>query len=223
MKETRHTFRIRFSLSVASLVFTGLLLVGSEERSAIATDDTPSVVRVEEDWELVIAVPDSNSIAPQVTCTISPNGSVSSLHATFDINHHSQPDFIAGGLQLQTWNEEWPLMSHNFPEQHVISSDNDIITWTQVMAHSDGSIVFEILNGHSTTWGHFGGQGYLHATASTSLSNLNGYDPNTSTSNSGVAYAANRVTSLTLKRIRWFLSTGDVVEDSNPRVVHHKD
>ncbi|MBI2480844.1 MAG: hypothetical protein HYV60_20120 [Planctomycetia bacterium] len=59
-----------------------------------------TVVRIEEDWELVVASPDSNSTAPQVSCTISPLSHVDSIHAAFELNHQSQPEFSAGGLQL---------------------------------------------------------------------------------------------------------------------------
>ena len=46
-----------------------------------AKGDLPEVVRVEEDWELVVGTPDANSDAPQVTCVISPTGDVDDVHA----------------------------------------------------------------------------------------------------------------------------------------------
>ncbi len=179
-----------------------------------------SVVAIEEDWELVVATPDSNSTAPQVSCTISPLSHVNALHATFELNHQSQPDFTAGGLQLQIWNDEQPISSRKFPNSSVLATDNETVRWTQALRLDDDTLTFEITDGTSTTWGNFGGQGYLKASLTTDLKNLNGYDPDVSVTNSGVAYAGNRVTALVLKRVRATLATGEVIEDTTPRVVH---
>ncbi len=57
----------------------------------------------------------------------------------------------------------------------------------------------------------------------TTLGDLNGYTPTVSVENSGIAYAANRVQSLVLKRVRLFVSTGEVLEDTAPRTVHSQN
>jgi hypothetical protein len=87
------------------------------------------------------------------------------------------------------------------------------------MKLSGGLLTYEITDGSSTTWGAFGGQGYLKGTVATTLLNLNGYNSAVSVANSGIGYASNRVTSLTLKRIRVVTSSGDTVEDSTPKIV----
>jgi hypothetical protein len=81
-------------------------------------------------------------------------------------------------------------------------------------------LLFEITNGSSTTWGSFGGQGYLKASVPTTLANLNTYNPDVSVQNSGVSYAANRVESLTLKGVRLFLSTEEQLNDTTSRIVY---
>ncbi|MDA1049899.1 MAG: hypothetical protein O3C40_05400 [Planctomycetota bacterium] len=182
--------------------------------------DPITVVGIEEDWELVVASTDSNSAAPQVSCTISPLSHVSSLHAAFELNHQSQPEFVAGGLQLQVWNDAQPLSSRKSPISGVLSTDGEVVRWTQALVLDNGTLTFEITNGTSTTWGNFGGQGYLKASLTTNLESLNGYDPAVSVQNSGVAYAGNRVTTLVLKRVRATLATGEVLEDTEERVVH---
>ena len=179
-----------------------------------------TVVRIEEDWELVVASPDPNSTAPQVSCTISPLSHVDSFHAAFELNHQSQPEFTAGGLQLQVWNGEYPISSRKFPVAGVLSDDNESVCWTQSLALDNGTLTFEVTSGTSTTWGNFGGQGYLKASLTTDLASLNAYDPTISVQNSGVAYAGNRVTRLVLKRVRATLATGEVLEDTEERVVH---
>ena len=187
---------------------------------AQAQDSGTTIVRVEEEWELVVGEPHANSSAPQVVCVFSPLGHLQSCHATFELNHQTLPDSVAGGLQLQTWNGESPLRSRKFPNPALLAQPGETIRWTQVMEVGDGAVSFEITGGSSTTWGSFGGQGYLKASVPSYLTNLNGYDPSVSTSNSGVGYAANLVTSLVLKKIRVVTSDGQVIEDATVRVVH---
>lgn len=184
-----------------------------------ATSPTVKVIRVEEDWELILKTPDANSNAPQVTTVISPNGNVDGVYASFEVNYQGLPVFQPGGLQLQVWDGESPLDSHKFPKPDVMSTSNETITWTQSVQLSSGSLTFEIINGNSQTWGSFGGQGYLKATVGTSISNLINYSPNVSVDNSGVGFAGNRVASMTLKKVRWHLEGGTIIEDANPRSV----
>jgi len=87
------------------------------------------------------------------------------------------------------------------------------------MRLADGNLVFEVTQGTSTTWGSFGGQGYLTASLNTTLAGLNAYHPAVSVAHSRIGYAANRVQSLVLKAVRLTTSAGQVLEDTTPRVV----
>jgi len=188
-----------------------------------SAQSAPAIVRVEEDWELVVGDADPGSDAPQVTCVISPNGSVDSYHATFVVNEQSLPVYESGGLQLQLWQGEIPLTDRRFPNGAVLSTDGEVIRWTQAVELNDGNLTFEIINGTSTTWGNFGGQGYLKSSIATDLTDLNAYDPSVSVEHSGVGYAANRVVWLALRRVRAYTDTGEEVEDTTLRVVHAYD
>jgi len=66
--------------------------------------DPIDIVRVEEEWELRAGEPDADVGAPHTSCVISPFGDVSQIHAVFNLNHQTLPDFVAGGMQLQVWN-----------------------------------------------------------------------------------------------------------------------
>lgn len=179
------------------------------------------IVRIEEDWELVIGGPSPNSDAPQVTCAISPLSNMDSYYAIFVVNHHEMPSFAAGGLQLQAWNGENLLGSRRAPNQAVLATPGEIIRWTQVMEKIAGGVVgFEVIGGSSTTWGSFGGEGSMKLPITAKILNLNGYSPENSVKHSGVSYAGNRVQSLVLKRVRVYTDEGLLAEDTNPRVVH---
>lgn len=196
-----------------------LLLLGLISSLAWA-QSSQAIVRVEEDWELVIGEPDPDSVAPQVTCVISPTGHLNGLYAALELNQQSLPDFAPGGLQLQVWNGEQPLSARGFPSPSVLFEAGETVRWTQSLELVGDGLQVEIINGSSTTWGSFGGQGYLKATVSTPLTDLNAYDPAVSAADSVVSYAGNRVQSLVLKRVRVITAAGDEFEDTNPRVVY---
>ena len=87
------------------------------------------------------------------------------------------------------------------------------------MTVTNGQLKFEVIDGTSTTWGAFGNDGSLSITIPTTLTDLNFYDPEFSVDNSGVGYAAHRVQSLSLNRIRRITSEGHLLEDSHVRTV----
>ena len=178
------------------------------------------VVRVEEDWELVVGQPDPATNAPQLTCVFSPIAEVNTAYAAFDINHHSQPSYKAGGLQLQVWSNNTPLLSDNDPDGETLSTTGETITWTQSMELSAGALTVAITKGSSDTWGTFGGGGKLKATVGTSLTNLNGYSPDVSVANSGIGFASNRVQSLRIKCVRYYKANGQAFQDSTVRNVY---
>ena len=188
--------------------------------AGVACGDTPQIVRVEEDWEMVVGEPDPGSDAPQITCAISPLGNLDSWYATFELNQQSELTFEAGGLQLQVWEGEVLTVDRGYPNRSILMQTGEVIRWTQTMELQDNSLTFEITNGTSTTWGNFGGQGYLKASIPVSMTSLSSYSPDVSVGNSGVSYAGNRVESVVLKAVRYYTSTGQVIEDNTPRVAH---
>jgi hypothetical protein len=176
------------------------------------------VVRVEEDWTLVIGQPDGNLNAPQVATGMSPLGNFNSAYVVFNVNHRSQPTYVPGGLQLQLWTSDDPLLSDDDPHDEVMTTSGEKVTWTQQMTLQNGVLTVAIVNGTSQTWGAFGGGSALQASVAASFTNLNGYSPNTSIANSGVSFAPNRVQSLTLTAVRYYTSDGQVIVDNQVRV-----
>jgi hypothetical protein len=201
-----------FALLAGIACTFGLALTG-----AVAADT--DIVKVEEDWELVVKQPDLTTVSPQVTCIISPHGNADGLFAAFNLNHKSYPTWEPGGLQLQLWNGSTPMTGYNFPRNELLNTADEVVRWTQSMAVTGPLLKFEIKNGSSTTWGSFGGQGFLTASVEAAVENLNNYSPNVSTTNSGISYAANRVTSLKLLKVRAHNRLGTVVEDDDVKVV----
>jgi len=210
--------------ALRSLLPFFVLCVGSFlSNDVLASELETSIVRVEEDWELILDEPDSNSAAPQTTCVFTPDGSVNSVHATFEINYQGLPKFVAGGLRLQIWDGEIPIESQKFPNDSVMATRGEIVRWTQTMRIHNSQLVFEVTNGTSTTWGKFGGEGYLKANVNTSKLDLNNYDVAACVKNSGIGYARNQVKSLLIKKVRMYTADGRVIEDDTLRDVHVLD
>jgi hypothetical protein len=199
--------------TAAWLMCLAAAMVGAQP--AAATD----IVRVEEDWELVVSQPDANLNGPQVTCVISPL-TVDDAYCAFDINYHTQPDYSPGGLQVHVWDPKSPIVTGNLPVSGVMQQSGETVTWTQTMSLSQGSLSFAVSNGQSATWGSFDNSD-KPVSVCTSAQNLNGYDPNQSLANSGVSFASNLVTSLTLKAVRWYSADGTLLgQITTPQTVH---
>lgn len=180
------------------------------------------VARVEEDWALVVNQPDVELNGPQLTCIISPS-TVDDAYCAFDINYHTQPDYSAGGLQLHAWNPTTPIVTRDFPASGVMQQANETVTWTQRMSLSDGVLSFSVVNGQSFTWGNFGGDDE-QISVNTAVANLNAYNPEVSLENSGVSFASNLVTSLTLTAVRWYAADGTLINQVTvPQVVHPQE
>jgi hypothetical protein len=166
--------------------------------------------------------PQQGIVAPQLTAVISPQADTNSYYAVFAINHRALPDFAGGGLQLQVWRDNTAEAYTDFHNDSMLNyrEAQETISWTQAVQVNDGILTFEILNGNSQTWGQFGGGDDLRISVPTSLTDLNGYSPAVSAGNSGISYAANRVRSLTINKIRLITASGQVTEYSNLTVVY---
>jgi hypothetical protein len=170
------------------------------------------VVEIEEHWELKIGKPDTGSSSPQVSMVMSHTGHLNGPYFVFTINHHTEPNFQAGGMQVQRWNGDDLQESRPGASPVALNSIDETITWVQKLSIEESGTTFEITSGDSGTWGTFGGQGYLKATAVDGATNLNSYAIATSVDESGVSYAGNRVASLVLTKLRWVDSDGQVYE-----------
>lgn len=185
----------------------------------VRADGPPDVVKVQEDWELVIGDADTLLEAPQVVCVMAPQPADDSVYSLFELNHQNLPSYQSGGLQLQVWSGDQLLGYKDDERSELLGQAGEVITWTQEMSTQDSGLKFRVLNGGSSTWGAFAPDGSLAVDGGQGTNNLNGYSPDFSVSRSGVSYGAKRVQSFTLKRVRLYSSQGLIAEDDTPRSV----
>lgn len=196
---------------VASLVVLGLLPLGAARGQ--------DIVRVEEDWELVVGDPDVNSCGPQVVTTMSPGWDISGTYFTMEINHRSAPYWQPGGISIHRWNGEWRMASFDRSDRTIMNTDGEVVSWTQALYFEDGKLTYKIYNGTSTTWGPFGYSGWVKLQCAWDDDHLNYYTPAVSVAESGAAYAGNRIHTLKIKQIRLTLENGQTLTDNTERIV----
>lgn len=188
-------FLTTFTAATCFLVVSAL---GNEESDVIA---------VEEHWQLNVGIPDAGRNAPQVTMFMSPVEHLGGDYFSLTLNHWTYPDFIAGGYQLQRWWGSECVTARHGIKTSQLYHDDETISWVQRLSVDDGVLKFQVFNGTSNTWGKFGGYGFA-LEKSTNLTKLNAYRPGISIEQSGIGYAGNRVSSLTLQKLRWTTANG---------------
>lgn len=175
------------------------------------------VVRVEEDWQLVLNEPDDAMTSPQFHTVMSPLSNIDTSYAQVLWNYREVPDFVAGGLQLQGWNGE-QMVNSKTVRITPLSTSAETIRWTQVLEIVWGELFFDIINGQSTTWGLFGKDMRLQQYGT--VPNLNAYSPQVSVNNSCITYGSNRVTQLVITEVRYYGPWGLLYTDSTPKTVY---
>jgi hypothetical protein len=184
--------------------------------------DTASaqVTYIEEDWVVEIATPDPIEQAPQIITALSSTNRLEDVHAMFEMNHSTLPDYQAGGMSLQIWSSDTNLDYMVHPKKGNLNTPDEVITYKMTMKVSDGVIRFEIKDGHSTTWGDWGIGGF-HLSVSTEQTEFPNYSPDTSLANSKVGYAKHRVKKFSMKEVRYYNAAGQLLQtDTTERVVH---
>jgi hypothetical protein len=212
------TCRLPARSAVATLLL-GFPLASTLGLWPVRADGPPDVVKVQEDWELVIGDADTLLEAPQVVCTMAPRPADDSVYSLFELNHQNLPSYQSGGLQLQVWSGEELLGYKDDERSALLGQAGEVITWTQEMSTQHCGLKFRVLNGNSGTWGEFAPDGALAVDGGQGADDLNGYSPDFSVSRSGVSYGAKRVQSFTLKRVRLYSAQGLIAEDDTPRSV----
>ncbi len=198
---------------------SGLVAVTAGDAERTAADSTP-LTRVEEDWEMVVGEPDLPLSAPQVCTVMTPFEDETNSYVAFYVNHRLNPSAAPGGVEVQFWyggrQQSWAGQGSN----NLLHHADETVSWTQRLEVRDGSLRFEIRNGHSETWGDFGEDHSLRVSVPSTLESLPHYQSATSVNCSGVTFASDRVRSLVLRDVRGYAADGTLLfEESNPVVV----
>ena len=212
----------KYVVPVAAWLAAAAWWVASGERTA-ADDLVPpslsAVVRIEEDWELIVGDPAIDRAAPQVSTQMARSTSASRF-CNFHLNSLDIPNYKQGGLQLQVWHGQDSIGVTNGVSSDVLNTSGERLTWTQYLSRDSGVLKFGISAAASQTWGDFSG---LEVTVRGGSAALDNYDATYSKNNSGVTFGANRVNSMTLLGVRKYHADGSLETDDTVRAVYPAD
>lgn len=178
--------------------------------SATAYGDQPAIWKVEEDWEMVIYEPDPSIYSPQVTFFTSPSAELQQTYFQLQMNYEADESFSAGGFHVAAVSDGEVVDEERSEHRITLSKNNDQIQWTNVMAVVDGKLLFAVKDGLGQDWGAFGGPEYLVRIAQSPVSHLGNYRYQQSLQTVDIGFGANRVQSVTLRRVRFHHVDGSV-------------
>src|SRR5262249_42790794 len=100
--------------------------------------DPSNLVRVEEDWILLLAEPDANLAAPQLSTQMirSPDAS---RFCNFNINFCDIPAYAQGGMQVEAWQGDTCIAAQTSENRNTLGTPNELVTWTQYLQRTDGN------------------------------------------------------------------------------------
>jgi hypothetical protein len=175
-----------------------------------------SIVRIEQDWVLVVSSPDANRCSPQLFFQLYPE-SGGDYCCQLLMNYSDQPTFAAGGIQIQVWQNNAVLDGQdNNPNQAVLQAANETVTFTLVMEIKGSQLHFSATNVSSTSWGDVS---KLSVGVPYTPDAFQTYTTDDTIAKSGILLGSNRVTSLTLNQVRLIDRSGTTTTEL-PRVVY---
>lgn len=198
----------------------GVLAVAGLHRADSAPVLDEPVIRVEEDWLMVLNEPDDTVDSPQFHTVMSPTNHLDSFYAQVTWNYKQEPDYVSGGLQLSSCDGDEVVRSRSV-EQRQLSSAAETISWSQSLETDGSSLSFSVFNGSGATWGSFGKDMTIDMDAYLPL--LNTYSANLSQESACVTYGSNRVDLLMITQVRRYGVSGLISVDNTPRVVFELD
>lgn len=212
----RSCFPFRF-IAGTSLVGLGVLAPVLPFARSQSQEVVP-VVRIEEDWVLELNDPDDTVDSPQFHTVMSPVSDLDGNYAQVLWNYREIPDFVGGGVQLQSYDGDYLIRTRSI-ESRQLSTSAETIRWSQAL-QTDGNVLsFEIFAGTSTTWGGFGRD--MRIDENVAFNDLSGYSTETSATNACVTYGSNRVDLLKIIEVRYYAEDGTLIQvDSVPKIVY---
>jgi hypothetical protein len=188
------------------------------------------IARIEEDWSVAVNQPDDTLASPQLSTQMA-RSPYASRFCNLHLNSVDFPSFNLGGLQTQSWKGSTNLAVVTSPNSAIMSTPNELVTWTQYMRFDlasnqlmfgIGTVQPGVPGSSSTTWGDFSSGMEVAIQGGHTL--LDSYDPTYSVQNSGITFGATRVDSMVLVAVRYYDATGNLIStDSTPRVVYSGD
>lgn len=206
----------RWSIIAAAIGLICLMI-----NTVFASTPEPDIVRIEEDWIVEVTEPDASESSPQIITSMSSTSELGDVHALFELNHRTLPDFAEGGMDIQLWSHDELIDLRVSSKTAKLNTPAETVYYTMTMEIKDGKVSFEAKNGYSETWSNFGWWDWLKVSTTTTQTRLNLYDPQESVTNSRIGFAKHRVNRFGILRVRYYTYGNVLVKtDYTDRWVH---
>ncbi len=200
---------------VAGLMAMTTLIVGLDSGKVNAEER--QLVKVEEDWEVLITEADEGSSSPQIINVIAPGQSLAGAYAMIEFNHSTFPYFSEGGLQLQGRRGDLLISSKSFATGQTLRHDYDRLKYTIGLRQYDDNMLVIVKNVASKSWGGSLKNNVMLLAFPREHFSLTDYSPDFSATASSVHVGAHRVASMYMTKSRKFYSDDTVEEDETVR------
>lgn len=179
--------------------------------------------RIEQDWRVQLySVSDPSELtAPLFVAGFAiPNTAILFL---ITWNHRDQPDMEEGGIQMQLWRRESLLTIEQVvtpPWREKLSSNSEVVTWTQEIRIEGRDHVFSVKNIVGTTWGTIPGPYTLRRSYLLLAPPLELYSYQEIAKESGITMGTNRFARLAILQTRFYDAAGQLLaQDTEEKVL----
>lgn len=179
-------------------------------------------VKIEEDWELKVDVPDFRRAIPQVSLGTKPDPN-SPIEGQIKYNYRQTPSgdtAFEGGLQVQIWRTDTRRGTGQFFDLGFLNTTNETIRMTIFMTRDGEYLRFGMSSLQSVSWGEFTGVPVYKV--EDNIPTFTEYNSSWAVENSGILFGANRVGYLKLVEVRKHRADGTIDRETEPQIVHEK-
>lgn len=182
--------QMKFSLLSTSLLITAALPLGAWSQ----------VTRVEIDWQVTVAEPDAEAMAPQISIILA-NETTDGDFAEFKLNPEGEG--TQGGILMKTWRGQQELGASSHLDQPPLSTENDRIRFTTSVEVNGGTSTYALTDVSSTQWGNLPDS----ASATCEIASVSPlqFSINETLYESEVEFGHNRVTHVIAREIRFYI------------------
>ncbi len=200
------------ALAVAALTLTAPVS-GQPQPPAVGP-----IVRIEQDWELVVSAPDAERCAPQVFVQAFPESGGPYLCQLL-FNHNDQPRFAAGGLEVDIFQgDALQSAQEALPGKPIATGDGERITFTVSLRILPGESTLRLKAKNLTSSVSGSIAPDFDVTAPYTPAAFTNYQTSDSKNNSGILLGANRVTSLKITQVRKYDTDDNMVTEGGVQV-----
>lgn len=200
---------LRVLRTLCFMFIGGVVLSGVIPDQSLFAEE-PVVYKVEEDWEMMVNEPDVSNNSPQITFFTSPSHELDNSYFQLQMNYHADEAYSSGGFHVASVQEGKTVDEARSVTRKNLSTNDDVVRWTSVMAVIDNRALFAVRDGYGREWGNFGGPNYLVRMVPSPVSDLSKYQHQQSLQSVDIGFGRNRISRITLKAVRLFYTDGRV-------------